>query len=236
MPRNYTSAQFYTPRDRSKAQLWVDRLLRFRGSNKSISQFCWDDNASTQAICYWQKRMDADSTKLLHTTRPFGEHSGQRQNTTRQFSEHSGQLQNSTHEGNSRRLPPNDATVIQRDARSSPVQRNSRLNLVQHGSRDLLLQRDTRGDMVQRDTRGDMVQRDSRGSVVRFTIVARGVKFECQSESPQAILAVLDWATSQPLSSFGSVREWRQVLRLTAGPEQIWRDLTGVRIIILPQG
>ncbi len=126
MPRNYTSAQFYSPRDRSKAQLWADRLLRIRGSNKSISQFCRDENDFIQACYYWRKRMDADSTKLSHMTRQFGEHSGQRQNTSRQFIEHSGQRRNTTDEGISRRLPLNDATVAQRDSRTGLVQRESR--------------------------------------------------------------------------------------------------------------
>ncbi len=42
----------------------------------------------------------------------------------------------------------------------------------------------------------------SNNSLVRFTIEARGVKIECQSDSLQAIDSVLVWATRQQDSGF----------------------------------
>ncbi len=43
---------------------------------------------------------------------------------------------------------------------------------------------------------------ESNNGLVRFTIEARGVKIECQSDSLQAIDSVLVWATRQQDSGF----------------------------------
>ncbi len=231
MPRDNTSAQVTTPRDRSKVEVWADRLLRFRGANISISQFCRDENVSLQAIYYWRRRIDSVSARLMHTTCQSEDRRGQRQSID--------------HEVSRKRSPPGDATGTQRHSRPNLVQRDSRGSLLQSGSRVTVLQRDSGDSFLQSGSRvnvlhrhssgsllqcgpgGSLLQRDPRDSLVRFTIEARGIWIECQSESPQAILAVLDWATSQPTSGFVIARVWSQDHRLTAGPEQIWRGKLG---------